>query len=238
VAQQERPTRPVSRPGPRSLRWMTARWSRSDTARLEAFSDGVLAIAITLLILDIRLPDGSHNVGRALLDAKSHYVAFVTAFFTIAVLWVNHHDLFKLIDHADRGLMFLNSMLLLSISFLPFPTSVLAQYMDGNADDRQVALLAYGCTMVVIAFFYNVTWRYVRSHGLLRPDLSADVIGRITRAYNPAIFLYAAALPLSFFSAWFSIAVWLGLAVFFLFFGYEPEFARDDEDDEGDEGDV
>ncbi|MDX6286328.1 MAG: potassium channel family protein [Frankiales bacterium] len=216
---------------------MTSRWSKSDTARLEAFSDGVLAIAITLLILDIRLPVNSHNVGEDLLHAKSHYVAYATAFFTIAVLWVNHHDLFKLIDHADRGLMFLNSMLLLSISFLPFPTSVLAEHMDSNANDRQAALLAYGFTMVAIAFFYNTTWRYVRSHGLLRADLSADVIGRITRAYNPAILLYAAALPLSFFSAWFSIAVWLGLAVFFLLFGYEPEFADDDEGDEDNEDD-
>jgi uncharacterized membrane protein len=211
------------------LRWLTARWNRSDTLRLEAFSDGVLAIGITLLILDVRLPSGTDNVGRALLDAKSHYVAFATAFFTIAVLWVNHHDLFKLIDHADRGLMFLNSMLLLSISFLPFPTSVLAEHMtDSNTDNRQAALLAYGGTMVVIAFFFNVSWRYVRSHGLIRQDLSNEAVQRIDRAYNPAILMYAAALPLSFFSAWFSIAVWLGLAVFFLLFGYEPEFEQED----------
>jgi uncharacterized membrane protein len=127
--------------------------------------------------------------------------------------------------------MFLNSMLLLSISFLPFPTSVLAQHMtDPNTDDRQAALLAYGGTMVAIAFFYNVSWRYVRGHGLLRTDLTEDVVRRISRAYNPAILLYLAALPLSFFSAWISIAVWLGLALFFLLFGYEPEIAPEDGD--------
>ena len=217
----------------RPMRWLTARWNRSDTARLEAFSDGVLAIAITLLILDVRLPEDTENVGQSLLDAGSHYVAYATAFFTIAVLWVNHHDLFRLIDHADRGLMFVNSMLLLSIAFLPFPTSVLAEHMtDPDKSNRQAALLAYGCTMVAVAFFYNVTWRYVKAHGLLRRDLTDVAIRRITRAYNPAILLYAAALPLSFFSAWFSIALWLALAVFWLLFGYEPEFAAESDDAE------
>jgi uncharacterized membrane protein len=208
--------------------WLTARWNRSDTVRLEAFSDGVLAIAVTLLILDVKLPSGDVNVGEELRAAWPHYLAYLTAFFTIAVMWVNHHDLFKLIGRTDRGLMLLNALLLLSISFLPFPTALLAEYMRDTRPNQQAALLTYGLTMVVIAAFFNLTWRYVCWRGLLRSDVSDVVIGRVSRAYNPAILLYTAALPLSFFQAWISIAVWIGLALFFLLFPYEPEFDDDE----------
>jgi uncharacterized membrane protein len=194
--------------------------SAADTARLEAFSDGVLAIAITLLILDVRI-DAKGSVGAELRHAWPHYVAYVTSFVTIAVMWANHHDLFKLIARSDRGLMFFNALLLMGIAFLPFPTGVLAEHLQDSSEDRQSALLAYGFTMVLIAIFYQLLWRYSCARDLVRSDLTEDMKAHITRGYNPAFVLYVAALPLSFFSAWFSIAVWLGLAVFFLFFAYE-----------------
>ena len=199
----------------------------TETARVEAFSDGVLAIAITLLVLEVRLPEvEGESVGSALRHAWPQYVAYVTAFLTIAVMWANHHDLFKLIDHADRGLMALNALLLLTISFLPFPTSVLADHMTQADDDRQAALLAYGGTMVAIAGAYNLLWRYICSRGLLRDDVPAEVVRAVSRGYNPALVLYAAALALSFFTAWLSIAVWVALALFFMFFAYETQPSR------------
>src|SRR4051812_2579271 len=133
------------------------RGSVSDTARVEAFSDGVLAIAITLLILDVRL-EGDGSVGDELRHTWPHYVAYVTSFLTIAVMWANHHDMFKLIERPDRGLMFCNSLLLMGIAFLPFPTVVLAEHMQNEGSDRQAALLAYGVTMVFIALFYQLVW--------------------------------------------------------------------------------
>jgi TMEM175 potassium channel family protein len=196
--------------------------STSDTVRLEAFSDGVLAIAITLLILDVRIPNGDH-VGHELRAAWPHYLAYITAFLTIAVMWANHHDLFKLVDATDRGLMFVNSLLLASISFLPFPTSVLAEHMRDSGANRQAALLAYGSTMVVVAICYNIFWRYVRARGLLRADIAPHAITEISRAYSLAPFLYLAAMPLSYFAAWLSIAVWIGLAIFWQLFGYDPD---------------
>jgi uncharacterized membrane protein len=193
----------------------------TETSRLEAFSDGVLAIAITLLVLDIPVPGRNGDLGSGLRAGWPHYVAFVTAFLTIAVMWANHHDLFRIIDKSDRGLMLANAFLLLTISFLPFPTAVLAEHMQDN--NRQAALLTYGGTMFVIAIAYNVLWRYVRIRGLLRDDLSATAIAAVNRAYNSALVVYGAALLLSFFTAWLSIAVWIGLAVFFQLFGYEEE---------------
>jgi uncharacterized membrane protein len=194
--------------------------STTETARLEAFSDGVLAIAITLLVLDIPVPSGHADLGSELRAGWPHYVAFVTAFLTIAVMWANHHDLFRIIDKTDRGLMLANAALLLSISFLPFPTGVLAEHMQDTGTNRQAALLTYGGTMFVIAIAYNVLWRYVKARDLLRDDLPTVAVDNISRAYNSALVVYGAALLLSFFTAWLSIVVWLGLAVFFQLFGY------------------
>jgi uncharacterized membrane protein len=197
--------------------------STTETSRVEAFSDGVLAIAITLLVLDIPIPSGEADLGAQLRAGWPHYIAFVTAFLTIAVMWANHHDLFRIIDKTDRGLMLANTFLLLTISFLPFPTGVLAEHMTDGGSTRQAALLTYGGTMFAIAIAYNVLWRYVRARGLLRDDLSPVAIGNVTRAYNSAFVVYAAALLLSFFAAWVSIVVWIGLAVFFQLFGYEED---------------
>src|SRR2546422_895824 len=185
--------------------------STAETARVEAFSDGVLAIAITLLVLDVRLPIGSDHVGADLRAHWPHYLAFVTAFLTISVMWANHHDLFRIIDKCDRGLMLTNAILLMTISFLPFPTSVLAEHMQDDGANRQAALLAYGGTMVVVALAYNLLWRYVRARGLLRDDLPASTIESIDRAYFSAPFIYGGAMLLSFFAAWLSIAVWIAL---------------------------
>jgi uncharacterized membrane protein len=198
----------------------------TETSRLEAFSDGVLAIAITLLVLDIPIPSGHGNLGDELRAAWPHYIAFVTAFLTIAVMWANHHDLFRIIDKSDRGLMLANAFLLLSISFLPFPTGVLAEHMQDSGPDRQAALLTYGGTMFVIAIAYNTLWRYVKVRGLLRDDLPPMAVQSVSRAYNSAFVVYGAALLLSFFNAWLSIFVWIGLAVFFQLFGYEPDEAE------------
>jgi len=182
----------------------------------------VLAIAITLLVLDIHLPKDSSDVGGDLQRLWPHYIAYVMAFLTIAVMWSNHHDLFKLIDKSDRGLQFFNAVLLMTIAFLPFPTSVLAEHMDDSGSNRQAALLAYGGTMVVIALAYNMLWRYVKGRGLLSDSVSPEAVDAIDRAYSAAPFIYAAALPLSFFVWWLSVGVWIALAVFWQFFSYDP----------------
>ena len=195
----------------------------SDTARVEAFSDGVLAIAITLLVLEIHVPEHTEHLGTELRHAWPQYVAYVTAFLNIAVMWSNHHDLFKLIERSDRGLQFFNGVLLMTIAFLPFPTGVLAEHMTDSADNRQAALLAFGGTMVVVALAFNGLWRYIRARDLLYPSIDARAIDAIDRAYFFAPFLYALALPLSYFEWWLSIGLWIALGVFWQFFSYSPE---------------
>ena len=194
----------------------SAEW---DTARLEAFTDGVLAIAITLLVLDIRLPEHAPGeLAAALRELSSDYVAYVVSFLIIGIMWAQHHGLFRLVARADQGLLFVNVLLLAGISFLPFPTHVVAQALreEHTRGDVTAALLLYGGTLTGIALLYNGVWHYIRLRGLLRPDLDPAVTTTLTRSYLAGPLLYAAAMLLAPLQAAASYVVWVVLALFFL----------------------
>ena len=128
-----------------------------ETGRVEAFSDGVFAIAITLLVLNIQVPHDlpvGKSLAGALIDQWPTYLAFVTSFATIGIMWINHHRLFTHIRRSDNTLLVLNGLLLMGITVVPFPTALLAAYI--GHPDEQVAALVYGGTLVLIAIFFNV----------------------------------------------------------------------------------
>jgi uncharacterized membrane protein len=194
---------------------MEAEW---ETTRVEAFSDGVLAIAITLLVLEIRLPeDTSGHLGAALRHLWPSYAAYLLSFLIIGIMWANHHGMFRLIARADEGLLFVNVVLLAGISFLPFPTAVLARALrDGTHGDRTIALLLYGGTSMAIALGYNLVWHYARLRRLLIDGLEPARVRQLSRGYLLGIGLYLAAMAAAPLSAAVSMAIWLGLALFFL----------------------
>src|SRR5438270_13814781 len=110
----------------------------SETSRIEAFSDGVFAIAITLLILDVHVPTISQGpLGAALRRQWPTYIAYLISFAFIGIMWVNHHRLFNHIRRSDNGLMFLNLLLLLGVSAVPFPTALLARGQNDISGDLQ-----------------------------------------------------------------------------------------------------
>ena len=194
----------------------SAEW---DTGRLEAFSDGVLAIAITLLVLDIRLPEHAPGeLSAALRELSSDYLAYAVSFLIIGIMWAQHHGLFRLVARADQGLLFVNVLLLAGISFLPFPTHVVAQALreEHTRGDVTAALLLYGGTLTGIALLYNAVWHYIRLRGLLHPDLDPAVTTSLTRGYVAGPLLYAAAMLLAPLQAAASYVVWVVLALFFL----------------------
>jgi TMEM175 potassium channel family protein len=163
------------------------------TSRVEAFSDGVFAIAITLLILEIRVPHEGVPGGlwRALRDLWPSYLAFALSFFVILVMWVNHHELLRLVRAVSYPLLFANALVLLSVTFVPFPTAVLAEHL--NTPDARGAVAFY-CGMFV---FNSLTWgllftAIVRSR-LFRDDVDAATIARIRRAYIAGPLVYVAA---------------------------------------------
>ena len=194
----------------------SAEW---DTGRLEAFSDGVLAIAITLLVLDVRLPGHAPGeLSAALRELSSDYVAYFVSFLIIGIMWAQHHGLFRLVARADQGLLFVNVLLLAGISFLPFPTHVVAQALreEHTRGDVTAALLLYGGTLTGIALLYNAVWHYIRLRGLLPPALDPAVTTSLTRSYLAGPLLYAAAMLLAPLQAAASYVVWVVLALFFL----------------------
>lgn len=189
---------------------------RSQTARLEAFSDGVFAIAVTLLILEIHVPAREHaeTLGHELLRIWPSYLGYLTSFLTIGVMWINHHYVFELIARVDRTMLLLNTLLLMLIAFVPFPTAVLAQFIEtGGA--RSAAVL-YGATLTLTAMTYFAWWRYASAgRRLIGDEVPDEVVDDITRAYLPGTLLYAGAALLAFLQPWVSAAAYLAIAVFY-----------------------
>ena len=190
----------------------------SDTARLEAFSDGVFAIAITLLVLEIGVPHVSdgESLTHALLRLWPSYFGYAVSFITIGVMWINHHEMFKDIEHTDHTLSALNLVLLMTIAFLPFPTAVVAQYMRSD-DYRLEATLTYCVTFTVIAVAFIAFWFYaIRNPHLLDEHVSQARIRSRTRRYAPGTLLYGVTIPLAFISPWISLGLIAAYAVFYL----------------------
>src|SRR5262249_17947143 len=153
----------------------------SETSRIEAFSDGVFAIAITLLILEIKIPPVTQApLSTQLLQQWPSYFAFLVSFLFIGIMWINHHRLFTHIRRADSGLLFLNLLLLLGVSALPFPTAVLAVHFSGSGAHAAAAL--FNGTCIAIAVFFNVLWRYAVSRKLLDHN-SEEAAAAISKQY-------------------------------------------------------
>jgi uncharacterized membrane protein len=189
-----------------------------ETGRIEAFSDGVFAIAITLLILEIKVPNahdlGPGALGAALLRLWPSYLAFVISFATILVMWVNHHRLFNHIRRSNHAFLFWNGLLLFLVTFVPFPTALLAEYL--RHAEAQLAVRVYVGTFVAIALVFVGLWRHASTGGqLLARGVDTVEVKQITRQYRFGPPAYLAAFVTSFFSVWLSLAMCLCLAVFF-----------------------
>ncbi|MCG5443373.1 DUF1211 domain-containing protein [Micromonospora sp. NIE79] len=159
-----------------------------DPKRLVTFSDAVIAIAVTLLVLEIQPPEDTEHLLRGLAELWPSYVAYAITFLLIGQMWVNHHVMFDHIRSADRMLLLLNTLLLMVIAFLPFASSLLAHAFE-SGHGKRTALIFYGATYVVAAILFNVIWEYAR-HGrrLLTSATDNDTARAISRRFRPAPF--------------------------------------------------
>lgn len=195
--------------------------------RLETFADGVFAIAATLLVIDVGIPgELSGSLGRALLDIWPQYAGYAVSFVTIGIMWVNHHRLIRQVERVDEPFLFLNLALLACIAFVPFPTRILAEYVQ-TGDGRAAALL-YGTTLTVTAVFFNSVWLYASRRGrLLHPGADPKEISGITRSYLPGAPMYAGATLVAFVSPEASAVLFGAIAAFYMIsssmFGREAE---------------
>jgi uncharacterized membrane protein len=188
----------------------------STTTRLEAFSDGVFAIAATLLVLEITVDHvPGPELGHALVHLWPSYLAYATSFLTIGIIWINHHYCVETMARPDRTLMFLNLVLLMTVAFLPFPTKLVADYLQDPGE--KTAAIAYAATLVVMAVIYNAWWRYASTNRRLIADEVPDsAINAITRAFNPGIPMYVGTLVVALFSPLASVLLTFAIAAFYL----------------------
>ncbi len=188
------------------------------SSRLEAFADGVFAIAATLLILSVdgAVPGGEGRLGGQLSHAWPSYVAYAVSFVTIGIMWINHHTVMDQIDRVDRRFLVLTVGLLMCIAFVPFPTRLVAEHVrDSSARD---AALAYGFTLTTTACFFSAVWFYAATRDrLLRPDADARVVAGISRSYLPGPAIYLTATLIAFASPTASVVLYLSIAAFYVF---------------------
>jgi uncharacterized membrane protein len=192
-----------------------------ETGRLEAFSDGVFAVAITLLALDLQVPKLGNGasigaVGQALAHQWPSYIAFATSFFTVLVMWVSHHSIFKLVQKSNARLLFANGLLLMLTTVVPFSTSLVTQYLRSPA--AKMACAVYGAIFVLISLAFNLLWYgLLHDRTLLRADASEEVIGRIDRSYRVGTPTYVLATVGAFLSPYITIGLCTALWIFWAF---------------------
>ena len=189
-----------------------------ETLRLEAFSDGVYAIAITLLVLELKVPHGlpaGESLADALLNQWPAYLAFLVSFATIGIMWINHHRMFTHIKRADDTLLLLNLALMFGVCVIPFTTALLAAQL-GHPGAR-TAVVAYDSAYLGIAVFFNLLWRHAASRGghLLADNVNREDAEKITQQYNYGPLAYGIAIALAWVSITASLLINLVLACFF-----------------------
>jgi uncharacterized membrane protein len=199
----------------------------SETDRTETFSDGVLAIAVTLLVLGLRVParDTLHTSLAAALTAQwPSYAAYVTSFLVIGIIWVNHHAVFELIGMVDRTALFLNLLLLMSVVAIPFTTELLSEYLTAGSGDARIAAIVYSAVMLAVSSGFAGLYAYVsRKPALLVEGVEPQAMrASIVRFSLVGILLYIATLGVAVFSAPLCLLAHLLIALYYCFEQIRP----------------
>jgi uncharacterized membrane protein len=192
----------------------------SSTGRVEAFSDGVMAIAITLLVLDLKVPPLEEVTPGGLVNALAarwpSYVAYLAAFLTIGIIWLNHRTLVDRIGRFDARLHWLNLMLLLGVATLPWPTALVAEYVQRGGPDASAAAALYGLTATLMALPWGFIWRHLADRPeLLEPGYDAAYARAEWRRGFVGLPIYAVATLVAFVLPLLALALYLGIAILY-----------------------
>jgi uncharacterized membrane protein len=182
--------------------------------RLEAFSDGVFAIAITLLVLELGVSDdaGEHLL-RSILDEWPALLAYVTSFLTIGVIWLQHSAITHVLRAADVTLYRLNLLVLLIASFVPFPTKLAAEFF-GEREPERVAAVFYGLTLLALSLAMTVFVRYAAEHRrLVKDHVEADAVESVL-VHQPSFLLYGIGIGVSILVPSAGVALYLVIALY------------------------
>ncbi|MEU8924573.1 TMEM175 family protein [Kitasatospora sp. NPDC048545] len=192
------------------------------TARLEAFSDGVFAIAITLLVLDLHVPEPDTLHGRSLAAELVHqwpaYFAYLVSFLVIGIIWINHHAMCALAGRVDRRTLFANLFLLLTVSVIPYPTRMLAAYLTARHDDASTAAALYAATMLAMGIAFSLLFlSFTRDARMLHHPVPPQALRAALRRFGVGGLCYAATIALAYVSPIAMLATHAALAVYYCF---------------------
>jgi len=198
-----------SRPG-----WLKSSDYVGSKARAEAFSDGIFAIAATLLVLDLAVPKPGSSLLTGLLGEWPAYAAYATSFLTIGIIWVNHHAVLERLERIDRGFLFLNVVFLLFVALIPFPTKVLSQYLQSGGDYAHVAAAAYGVAMILMGISFSALNYYASVRGLI-PQRETLTSWQQVR-YSIGLLMYLVGTSVSLFNARIALLIYAGMAFYYV----------------------
>jgi uncharacterized membrane protein len=191
------------------------------TSRAEAFSDGVFAVAITLLVLDLKVP-ASHEVLSGLTHQWPTYLAYVESFLTIGIMWLNHHTIFNHVVRVDRPLLLLNLVLLMIVALVPFPTALLGEALAPSehftSGDKTTAGVFYGLVMIAMSLGFSGVWGYVVKHpGLLDEKLPEHIVRRSLPRFAIGLVAYVAATLIAFVQPLVALILYGLIATYYAF---------------------
>jgi uncharacterized membrane protein len=183
---------------------------------MEAFSDGVFSIAITLLVLEIAVPaaDDPHLL-QTLLEKWPEYLAYLVSFATIGTTWLNHTTITEYLERANWVLLRLNLLLLFFVSLLPFPTHMLSVFIDEPNSER-VAVTVYGVNLFAIAALTSVLWHYARAEALVKPDRDDAELSALVAKLTPGLASYGVVIAIGIALPRMAVALYLVIALFLL----------------------
>ena len=196
------------------------------TSRLEAFSDGVFAVAITLLVLEINVP-GGENLWHDLKEEWPSFASFFVSFWVIGIIWVNHHGLLDHLKRIDRPVLYLNLLVLMTVVFIPFSTALMAEHLKSGADE-EVAAFVYSGAFLAMGVAFGALWTYVTSHrAALGVELSDDEVRRSRVQFLIGNPFYLIAVAVAFVSPGAVLVIVAAVAVYYMVIGMRsPELDR------------
>lgn len=190
-----------------------------DKARLETFSDGVFAIAITLLVLTITQPEDYDQLGRELLVRWPALAAYGVSFMVIGIMWLNHHSVFLRFSRVDRPLFYLNLLLLMTVVLIPYPTGVFGEALQQDVGEKQAALF-YSCVMTANAVCWGALWWWASSGRRLLDDEFPEAERRpATIAFTIGSLLYGATIVIALVNA---VACLVAHALLAIYYALDP----------------
>ncbi|MGG3810099.1 TMEM175 family protein [Methylorubrum rhodesianum] len=188
-------------------------------ARIEAFSDGVFAIIITLLVLDIRVPREADLHGEELIGALLRqwpvYVAYVLSFLQVGVVWANHHTMFHYLRHSDHVLLFTNLILLLCVAILPFTTALMAEYARSDTNDLRIAALLYSAALCSAGVMFSFMWQHAQRARLVKLNVNTSRLYALTWHWRLVPLFYGLAFVLALVTPYLSVGIYILLLIYY-----------------------